>query len=1177
MPVSNETDSFLHPVAYNLAEFAAMYNAQDRKWPQVHLIHEDVREDERRLISTLSWYHGTKIDRTAIFRLHLGLFDEALLERIVELRHLSVIGFRVSIDFFEHISRLPLLYSLHIGHCEIAGGFYRNQVVGGSFRPTPLPRINQLSLISLDHVKFSGGEFHMIAESLCVTWLKELIITGCSISDSGAEDVANIITKPTGLVRLDLDDNEIGDIGAKAIATKLPWCEHLAHFNVGDNAIGDDGMCALTEQFVHLKKLETLKLGPNWKVQSALKAIVPRLKHFSQLSSLSLKRLNCDNAYASLIANCFHHLPHLRRLDFSDNRIARAGSIAIAKRLHNLGNLKSLNLRYNRIDDEGIQGIAEAYRAAAFGHMELDLTENKIRCVDESLLNTKDAQQITETVLIGVALPFARVMLVGMGEVGKTWLPRRCFRNEIVPKEELRRRTENVDIIHSEETHFVPEVSSNDGSLRVETYVWDFGGQAVKHGVHEVFLVDDRRTVFLLIMSARREPGSGAGNTDATSGNRLVYWLKTLRHFVGPNAPIVIAITQCDPPKEGWHKSGRPIDVPLTWDDRKAPVSLAQSKPEWFQKQYGVNVVQIVDQCSATDASLPIEPLQQAIRDAVVDHTSVAVARVPAKYPKLVGKVKRKIQERTLADITEYRIWCKSREVDLIDPTTQMTFLRLLNDHGLLFFFGHSEDEAKACQELEMRLPPGRRRLIEINRRFGFKYLESTVINPDWMKQCVYQIIDDSESQAWFSFDEDIRPAIDKATKDARIRRQERYSYEVIQEFLIRSQLCWDSEKRGRFLFPRGLPAASNRDLLNWMNWPSAELVWDFLPEPNFFRLLVELHEFVIDGVSCVVKLMDEFQHGRNWIHIRDPHGSDSEAIVLAHAEDGRIVLRFRPTAGATQEGWRELLMTVRLLIEKIQGSSIINEPIVPLAGGKEANDKRKLDIEPVAASRADRVAQDCNDAIATIPSTATGRVDDMSECANPRTISSADIRPLSSDVVIGEVHAANDSQDVRQTGVSSVVESLIDAICNDPKVIVTRDNLAKPISFGPSVDTAAIKKSLKLFLAIGAEFQRTEYSALYPKCSSLADVVNVLSQRRKDRTSDHLVNWPGAEKISNCRDYVYNCRKTMDNFFMQHFGLEAIDMKQESHLFLKGKNGYAGLSLLGLLALERAREFVEK
>ncbi len=70
-----------------------------------------------------------------------------------------------------------------------------------------------------------------------------------------------------------------------------------------------------------------------------------------------------------------------------------------------------------------------------------------------------------------------------------------------VDPNEPRAETPDIDLIRPEQVKWKPRICLEDHHT-VDPRVWDFGGQLIKHGVHEQFLTDDERTVYVLVLSA---------------------------------------------------------------------------------------------------------------------------------------------------------------------------------------------------------------------------------------------------------------------------------------------------------------------------------------------------------------------------------------------------------------------------------------------------------------------------------------------------------------------------------------------------------------------------------------------------------------------------------------------------------------------------------------------------
>src|SRR5690606_19342222 len=72
-------------------------------------------------------------------------------------------------------------------------------------------------------------------------------------------------------------------------------------------------------------------------------------------------------------------------------------------------------------------------------------------------------------------------------------------------------------------------------SAEVAARVWDFGGQPNLHGSHRFFMTE-QRCLYLLVLDATR----------SACDNRLLTWLRSIRHRAGGQAPVLAVLTKCD-------------------------------------------------------------------------------------------------------------------------------------------------------------------------------------------------------------------------------------------------------------------------------------------------------------------------------------------------------------------------------------------------------------------------------------------------------------------------------------------------------------------------------------------------------------------------------------------------------------------------------------------------------
>src|ERR1700752_3041999 len=110
----------------------------------------------------------------------------------------------------------------------------------------------------------------------------------------------------------------------------------------------------------------------------------------------------------------------------------------------------------------------------------------------------------------------------------------------------VREEPPDIELIRPEQCVWVPVLDRKSQQWKLEPRVWDFGGQLVKHGVHETFLGDDGRTVYVLVLSANAGPGSKFDGSDEETANTVAYWLRLIHHFGGSSSPVILGGTPCD-------------------------------------------------------------------------------------------------------------------------------------------------------------------------------------------------------------------------------------------------------------------------------------------------------------------------------------------------------------------------------------------------------------------------------------------------------------------------------------------------------------------------------------------------------------------------------------------------------------------------------------------------------
>ncbi|MDZ4686496.1 MAG: COR domain-containing protein [Planctomycetaceae bacterium] len=718
----------------------------------------------------------------------------------------------------------------------------------------------------------------------------------------------------TQLTSLNLWRNQIGPKGARYLA----GLTQLTSLNLNFNQIGPEG----PRQLAGLTQLTYLDLVSN---QIGAEG-TEHLARLTQLTSLNLNINQIGDEGTRHLAG----LTKLTTLDLESNQIGPDG----AHRLAGLTQLTYLNLCSNQLKDEGFFTLHRDFRG---GNLQrLYLNDNNITVVDAAVLETGNAQVIFDTYLDGRTLPHARVMFVGMGAVGKSALAKRCFRGECVGENDPHDSTHDVELIRPGDCKWKPVINTADGEKKVETPVWDFAGQLVTHGVHEAFLENDRRTVYVLTLAADRVPEKPPGSVNEREWNRLTYWLQTLHHFTDPAAPVIVAITRCDKPPRC---ADRPIDVPLAGDHSWQGLRIAEVEPDLVSTVHGVSVTAIVDNCSAHERAMPIEPLQAAIQSAIGQLSAVKEGKVQPELPRLKELVEDRIRGRTVVPWSEFATWCV--EIGVTDESRQRGLLTTLHYFGTVTYFGvrqrDHEDEAFSGPHTS-------------RRSRAPESLQDQVLNPRWFKWCVYEIIRTSQDTSirphdgWFRI-ADIEQVVHRAHQEFTLREASpqpslhKVNAGIIREALEHVGLCWHDQTGERYLFPSGLPEFTP---LHSEDWSKSHLQWNFLPEANFLRLIVELHRS-----GYVVQQEGRYQHGRNCVVIESPRHPGTLAAVVGFPDEGRIEIRYDPAGDPKQ--WPFLLDTVRHEIEdRIQGVKVVNEPAVPVGIGQATKDIETVDSQTV-------------------------------------------------------------------------------------------------------------------------------------------------------------------------------------------------------------------------------------
>ncbi len=707
--------------------------------------------------------------------------------------------------------------------------------------------------------------------------LKNLDLSGTSVTDAG---VAAVAEHCPGLQHLDLGRTWVTDAGVRAVADHCPALQYLS-LSLTD--VTDAGVVAIAEGYPslqglvlwnckqvtdagvaavadHCPRLQHLDLSYCTKVTDT--GVVMVAEHCSGLQRLDLTYTGVTDAGVAAVAE---HCPGLQHLDLGRTWVTDAGVRAVAD---HCPALQYLSLSPTDVMDAGVRALAEgcpqlynlklsgtcvtdsAVKALAQGCPKLkwlELHETWGTGVDPAILATCDAQQIFAAILHGVALPVVRVLFVGTGSIGKTWLFERCFLDRCVERTRPRVQTPDIDLIRPEQCVWKPKLCTPGSTQEVEPRVWDFGGQLVLHGVHETFLNDDGRTIYVLVLSANAVSGSKYVGREET-GNAVAYWRRMIAHFGSSTAPVIVAVTQCDKVT----RADRPIDRPTPIDDVLAGLTL-------------------VDDLSACDPDRPIQPLRDAIETALAQREGIRQGKVSPELKAVREIVERELPKVALVPMATFRQWC--HECDVPDDQQSNAIRDALHYMGSLFYFGRD----RLDRERDRDLAPGQQRLHKLQPD---TVLGEFVINPVWLKHAAYRVFEESERSEWLSPDT-LRAKVQAA--DAKCVGH-LCGGDVIDAFLKLVELSFFDVEKGQYLLPRGLKSGLPP---GYEDWPTARLLWEFVPESAFHRFIVRMHHR-----QQVERMGGGYAHGRDWVMVQH---DGCRVVVSADSVNGVVEIRFDP------------------------------------------------------------------------------------------------------------------------------------------------------------------------------------------------------------------------------------------------------------------------------------------
>ena len=309
--------------------------------------------------------------------------------------------------------------------------------------------------------------------------------------------------------------------GIGRIPDSIDLLTGLKHLNVSGSYDQKSRLVSIPESIGNLTSLQTLNL--NWTNVCELPESIGNLSDL-QILDLRLTQIK-------VLPESIGRLSGLQRLDLSWTKLRE-----LPEKIGYLPNLKCLVLEGLSLSElpESLLQLNLEYKNTPFFWVEW-LTKPGIYLARLELLNqpiglfSNDRKLIIEyyeSTKNKLKLPIneCKVVFLGDGGVGKSLIINRFMNDGYISKEFQGESTPGICIMSKKYSIQNEEI---------ELHFWDFGGQAIMHSMHRMFLTN--RTLYVVVTSAREH---GANK-------QAWYWIRNIKSFAD-GAPVLLIVNKKD-------------------------------------------------------------------------------------------------------------------------------------------------------------------------------------------------------------------------------------------------------------------------------------------------------------------------------------------------------------------------------------------------------------------------------------------------------------------------------------------------------------------------------------------------------------------------------------------------------------------------------------------------------
>ena len=515
---------------------------------------------------------------TSLINLELSeteVSDISALSELTSLKHLDLSRTRVSdISALSGLTSLTRLDLSRTKVSDISGLSELTSLIYLDLRETEVEDISALrGIATLKSLNLEGTGVSDIGALSGLISLKSLNLGGTGVSDIGA------LSRLNSLNSLDLCLTRVSDISV------LRGLTSLTIINMNATEVNDisalRGLTELSELYLWRTNVSDISALHGLSSLTIINLCDTKVKDIGALSGLtSLTSLSLSDTEISDIS-ALKGLISLKKLALSRSKVSDINAL---RRLTELTYLDLRHLILNAIPewllDLKLNFVLQEYNLgengiAIYG---LKLKDQPIEIFSQSrdlilaYYKSQEKSPINE----------CKVIFLGDGGAGKSLIIDRLMKNGEPSPDFDGVSTPGIKITSKEY-----QIKGD----KIELHFWDFGGQAIMHSMHRLFLTN--RTLYVVVTNAR----------DNKANEQAWYWIRNIKSFA-KGAPVLLLINQKDQnPSANINETGLRKEYPQI--KGVSIVSAKEDTTEEFNKLIREEICRIVSEMESVHTLFP--------------------------------------------------------------------------------------------------------------------------------------------------------------------------------------------------------------------------------------------------------------------------------------------------------------------------------------------------------------------------------------------------------------------------------------------------------------------------------------------------------------------------------------------------------------------------------------------